>query len=143
MWNTARYQLASSTPLSAALVGTVVEINLSHSGLATTNSSLSYYVREESVRLWEFLETSEDRVLAVFGTPGGGKSVDVFYYAMHVAREKVSESSTFILIIIKLTLESSLKMMLTLTAIVILRNITMHNLNIYLILLCLILMLGW
>jgi len=88
MWNNERQSLVSCNSLSAALVGTVVEIDLSHSGLATENSVLNYYVREESVRLWEFLETSEDRALAVFGTPGVGKSVEVFYYAMYVAREK-------------------------------------------------------
>ena len=64
----------------------VVTVNLTGSGLSEGRDITSLYLREACMDLWNFLSVAETDVSAVMGSPGVGKSVEVFAYAMWQAK---------------------------------------------------------
>ncbi len=80
-WNCSREIFSDKIALTNNRKGKVVRVDLSHSGLSKM-PIMTFFVREESVTLWNFLEARKKQVLVVEGAPGVGKSVEVFHHTM-------------------------------------------------------------
>ena len=69
--------------LGSLCVGDTVQINTTGSGLSDT--PVKFYVRQASVDLWKHLSAQKTPVSFIAGSPGIGKSLEVYAYAMREA----------------------------------------------------------
>ena len=78
--------LSIQADLGTAEIGSVVDVDLSSSGLRSDCDNglkpTKLYVRAACIDLWKHLETTVHRASFVTGCPGVGKSVEVYAYAM-------------------------------------------------------------
>ena len=82
-WDPSLKPLSIQAELGAAAEGSVVEVDLTSSGLRDNVAQPSkLYVRTACLELWNHLETTLHRASFVTGCPGVGKSVEVYAYVM-------------------------------------------------------------